>query len=151
MAELVFNGDTDKALPSTSVGQDLLAELLMHGHKVRATVKGKSMRPRIKDNQQVLLEPLGQMPLRLGEIVYLRTVQGQFVLHRLVRFLADGRIQTRGDAHWRLDDAVHLHSVMGRLQDPLAEHQRCTITRWILAKVLLGESWLHYRVFNTHK
>ena len=57
------------------------------------------MLPTISDGEQVLLEPMPTGAARCGDIVYVRRTDHSYALHRVVRVLAEGRVQTRGDAH----------------------------------------------------
>jgi hypothetical protein len=99
----------------------------------------------ISDGQRVLTGPLAKTPLRRGDVVYLRRHDGRQVLHRVMRILANGQIQTRGDAHWRLDDKVDAKDVLGQMQQTPAatglQRLRHCLRNWRL----LAESWCVYR------
>ena len=64
-------------------GQELLAQLLRAGHRVRVTVRGISMLPTISNGDQVLLEPLQNGTAQRGDIVFVPATTlaevGQFV------------------------------------------------------------------------
>ena len=98
------------------LGQELLAELLRSGHHVSVTAHGDSMLPTIANGDQVRIKPLLTAGPRGGDIVYLQRPDCSHVLHRVVRVFADGRLQTRGDAHRQLDDTVEPQAVLGKLQ-----------------------------------
>jgi hypothetical protein len=132
----------------SSLGRELLADLLRCNYRVLVTARGNSMHPAIRDGEQLRIAPLGPTPLRRGDIVYVQRADQGHVLHRVVRILTDGRIQTRGDAHWRLDDAVCLQAVLGRAEDAACGSR----TAWRrLASAfhfwrLLVQSWGGYRL-----
>ena len=105
------------------LGQELLAELLRSGHHVSVTACGNSMLPTIANGEQVWIEPLLTAGPRRGDIVYLRRPDSSHVLHRVVRVFADGRLQTRGDAHRQLDDTVEPQAVLGKLQSSARRRQ----------------------------
>lgn len=129
-------------------GQELLAELLRCGHRVHVTANGNSMHPTIKHGERVIVTPLASTPIRRGDIVYLQRGDDGYVLHRVLRIFTDGCIQTRGDANWRLDDAVDPQAILGRMQctadvrsqspfSPLANSIRCASQ--------LAASWFGYQ------
>ena len=129
------------------LGQELLADLLRSGHRVVVTVHGNSMLRTIKHGEQVLIAPLGQARPRRGDIVYLQRADASYVLHRVLRVFADGRVQTHGDAHWRLDDAIGAQVVLGQMRAasrPRYARLRAIGTR-IHCWVRLAESWRGYR------
>ena len=112
----IEHGHPPRAQRVPDLGQELLAELLRSGHHVSVTACGHSMLPTIGNGDQVWIEPLLTTGPRRGDIVYLQRRDCSHVLHRVVQIFADGRLQTRGDAHQQLDDTVEPQAVLGKLQ-----------------------------------
>jgi hypothetical protein len=131
-------------------GRVLAAQLLDAGLRVRVRVHGASMRPALRDGDRVELEPL-RGPPRRGEVVMARRDDGGVLLHRVVRAFGDGRIQTRGDANWRLDDPLCHRQVLGRVsrmhrggarwQSAPRRPWALTLSVWLLAR-----SFVAYRI-----
>lgn len=140
---------TDPSRDTVKPGQELLAQLLRAGHRVRVTAHGISMLPTIGDGQQVVLEPVQSCSARRGDIVYVQRADHSYALHRVVRTFADGWLQTRGDAHWRLDDAVPADAVVGRVQDDVSTNTGASRLQALQrsARVCTGLawSWVRYR------
>lgn len=133
-------------------GQELLAELLRSGHRVHVTAHGNSMHPTIKHGERVIVAPLASTPVRRGDIVYLRRGDAGYVLHRVLRIFTDGRIQTRGDANWRLDDAVDPQAVLGRVlhTSHASSRSHCRLQLSAFANAIrcvmrLAASWCGYQ------
>ncbi|MFT5444985.1 MAG: hypothetical protein ACI9DC_000145 [Gammaproteobacteria bacterium] len=137
-------------------GQELLAELLRCGHRVHVSAHGNSMHPTIKHGERVIVTPLASTPVRRGDIVYLQRGDAGYVLHRVLRTFTDGRIQTRGDANWRLDDAVAPQAVLGRVlqtsdassrsrSQPRLQLQLSALANAIRCTKRLAASWCGYQ------
>ena len=139
-----------EAITAGARGGLLAAALLEDGHRVRLTVTGDSMGPLLASGDQVELAPLGGRPRR-GQVVLARRADGSVLLHRLLRIRADGRVQTRGDAHWRLDDPLEAGEVLGRVvrfRKGRGNWQRAPLGAGAAARSLLAlaRSWLAYRL-----
>jgi hypothetical protein len=123
-------------------GQELLAELLRCGHQVHVTAHGNSMHPTIKHGERVIVTPLADARLRRGDIVYVQLGDGGYVLHRVLRRFMDGRIQTRGDANWRLDSVVERQAVLGCLRQTAGAGSRLSAcARSVHCSLRLVTSW----------
>ena len=96
-------------------GRELAAALLRRGVAVRVTVHGASMHPWLRDGDRAEIEPLSR-PAAPGDVVLGRDPGGGLRLHRVVHAGADGRVQTRGDALWRMDQAIDAARVLGRVR-----------------------------------
>ncbi len=69
------------------------------GHSVTIVAKGFSMRPFIENKRdKIVLEPVGNKELKVGDVVLAQTTLGNFVLHRIVRIIGDS-ITLRGDGN----------------------------------------------------
>jgi phage repressor protein C with HTH and peptisase S24 domain len=79
-------------------------------------LSGGSMEPAYSDGDWLLVEPVStSRPARIGEVVIARR-SDRLVSHRLVA-LRDGLALTRGDACARLDPAVQIGALIGRVVD----------------------------------
>lgn len=130
-----------------NLGQELLAELLNSGHQVVVTARGSSMSPSIADGERLLIVPLAHAQPRRGDIVYIQRADASYVLHRVLRVFADGRLQTCGDAHWRLDDAVLPCAVLGRVRSTHRGSRAGldALATWVRCWLRLALSWVQYR------
>ena len=133
--------------PGSGPGPRLLADLLRCGHPVMVTARGNSMLPAIEDGAQVRITPLAGARPRRGDIVYIQRTDESYALHRVLRLFADGRLQTGGDAHWRLDDAVEPQAVLGQMQSPGRSHcaRLRALLAWFQCWGRLARSWRGYR------
>lgn len=60
-------------------------DLLLEGQNVRICVQGQSMLPFFRSGSVITLRPLRHGDLRRGAVVMAETVQGNFVVHRIIR------------------------------------------------------------------
>jgi hypothetical protein len=97
---------------------ETVEELLRRGHAVRFQADGWSMHPTIRNGEVILVEPVGDRALRMGDVLLYRRSRSA-IAHRLIRVrgLADGRRQLllRGDAADSCDPLVHIDHVLGRV------------------------------------
>jgi hypothetical protein len=100
--------------PASALLPELAELLLARGTRVRMAVGGRSMAPRLRDNDIVTIEPLTGTSVHFGELVLFRNAGGALVLHRVLRRWR-GHLQTGGDASIRLDRAVARERVLGRV------------------------------------
>ena len=94
----------------------VLVTLAERNLSIRFRVGGQSMRPWLADGDTVTVSPVGR--LSPGDVVLYLDVHGAPVVHRLLRRVGRGREvrwQARGDALWRLDDAVPESRILGRV------------------------------------
>lgn len=106
---------------ATRFRPDLLAPLLRdlgaEGGSAEFPVRGNSMRPMLRDGDQVRLAPVTDADVRLGDIV-LRVEPARPIFHRVVgRWPSrDGwRILTKGDGACRLDPPLPPDRLVGRV------------------------------------
>lgn len=76
---------------------ELAATLLNEGFTTRFIVRGASMRPFIRSGDSVTLRPAACSRLKIGTIVFLKTVENGYMLHRIVRLTPKGYL-IAGDA-----------------------------------------------------
>jgi signal peptidase I len=97
---------------------ETLEELLGRGHAVRFQADGWSMHPTIRFGEIIVIEPLGQVPVRAGDVLLYRHCRGA-IAHRLVRVASStaGRptVILRGDAADCCDSPIELKEVLGRV------------------------------------
>ena len=79
--------------------EPVIREVIGGGSTVTLIASGKSMEPFIRDQKDkiVLKKPEGK--LKKGDVPFYKRQNGQFVLHRIIGFDADGYI-LRGDNQW---------------------------------------------------
>jgi len=108
---------TDGAVDSTRfIGT--LQDLLGRGHAVRFQADGWSMHPTIRYGEIIVIEPLGQTPVRAGDVLLYRR-NHTAIAHRVVRVASSAagrsRIILRGDAADGCDSPIDLEQVLGRV------------------------------------
>ena len=101
-------------LQTNALLSELVEHLLATGARVRLSVGGRSMAPRLHDDDVVIVEPLGNTGVRFGDLVLFRDTSGALVLHRVLRRWR-GHLQTGGDASIRLDPTITREQVLGRV------------------------------------
>jgi hypothetical protein len=100
-------------LPNESFFREVKA-LLDDGKQVHIPVKGRSMRPFLRDGDTAILAPVSVCPIRWGKIVLARTDICGIVLHR-VALMSNGRIWLIGDAHSRQRERIEAKDVLAVL------------------------------------
>jgi len=82
-------------------------------------IAGQSMQPAMPMGSLAIVEPMGADPLRVGEIVTLRTGTGALVTHRVVRLASLSSVayvETKGDANHSADPTITpVSQVVGRV------------------------------------
>jgi hypothetical protein len=94
--------------------QELLGGLLEEGQTVLTRVRGVSMTPAVPDGVTARVEPLGDRPVRVGEVVMTRTPRG-LLCHRVLRVSPDRTVETWGDVCRTPDAPLPAGAVIGRL------------------------------------
>lgn len=101
------------------IGAEILAsQILRTGIKVKFRARGQSMYPFIRDGSILSIEPLCNTLPRKGEVIFCwySTQTAEIVLvHRFLRYLPDGRVQTRGDHLPEADPPLPVEQVLGRV------------------------------------
>lgn len=78
--------------------EERIAPLLQAGAEVPLVVTGNSMVPFLRDRRdKVYLKSPDAMPVRTGDILFFKRDGGQWILHRLHHFTADGLLVINGD------------------------------------------------------
>lgn len=74
-------------------------EMLRQGKSVRIRVRGSSMLPFLRHNDNALLTPPEGKRIRRGTVVVAQTDESGIVLHRICRIDRSGRITLLGDGN----------------------------------------------------
>lgn len=74
-------------------------EMLRQGKSVRIRVRGNSMLPFLRHNDDALLAPPRRKRIRRGTVVVAQTDESGIVLHRIRQIDRDGRITLLGDGN----------------------------------------------------
>ena len=115
--------------------------LLDDGKRVRIPVKGRSMRPFLRDGDTVLLSAVPEQSIRWGLIVLARTTVCGIVLHRVVYKNKD-RLYLVGDAHSRQKEHIMIGDILavavaanrkGKDLKLNSFGSRCAVVFWFLA------------------
>jgi len=93
---------------------NFFADMLRDGFDVRLRVTGQSMSPFLKSGSYVTLTPVRADALRPGDIVFFRSMDGTFMLHRLIA-IRKGRFITKGDALNAPDAPVDGKDCLGKV------------------------------------
>jgi len=97
---------------------ELVRESVAGGGPSSFIVRGRSMRPLIREGMTVHVEPLDPERARVGDVIAF-TLHGRLVAHRVIGFTggASGRtLRTKGDARAAADPPVHAGDVIGRVR-----------------------------------
>ena len=88
----------------------LIEEQLNNGTKVKFRTKGKSMYPLLIDGRDSVVF---EKPKRLkkNDIILFKNNEGKYLIHR-IKYIKDGVIKTRGDAHLCFDETTTTKDVI---------------------------------------
>jgi len=85
---------------------------------VRFAARGGSMAPGILHGEVVVVAPIGNDPVELGEIVLVASKAEGLMVHRVIEVRGDGpgmRIVTRGDASQIADKPTGRDEILGKV------------------------------------
>ena len=118
-------------------------DLLLEGQNVRICVQGQSMLPFFRSGSVITLRPLRHEDLRRGAVVMAETVQGNFVVHRIIQatpeevtLLGDGNLTTETMPPakvYGVVDCSAIHRVLARVWLWLRPVRRYPL--WVLQKI----------------
>ena len=118
-------------------------DLLLEGQNVRICVQGQSMLPFFRSGSVITLRPLRHEDLRRGAVVMAETVQGNFVVHRIIQatpeevtLLGDGNLTTETMPPAKVDGVVDcsaIHRVLARVWLWLRPVRRYPL--WVLRRI----------------
>lgn len=100
--------DTNRTFPNTLFFREV-EQLLSKNLKVTLRVKGKSMRPFLREGDTVRLAPIAPGGLKKWDVVLAHTTYG-VLLHRVVSIRRD-KITLAGDANRRLEQIERKHII----------------------------------------
>jgi hypothetical protein len=92
---------------------ETLKDLLGRGHVVRFQADGWSMHPTIRYGEMITVEPLGESPVRAGDVLLYRHARSA-IAHRLVR-MTSTELVLRGDAADCCDAPINSDQLLGRV------------------------------------
>jgi phage repressor protein C with HTH and peptisase S24 domain len=92
---------------------ETLKDLLARGHVVRFQADGWSMHPTIRYGEMITVEPLGESPVRTGDVLLYRHARTA-IAHRLVR-VTSTELVLRGDAADCCDAPISSDQLLGRV------------------------------------
>lgn len=64
---------------------DLCASLLQAGTSIRFIAQGDSMLPSLRSGDRLICEPAAARQLKVGDVVFFLTADGQAIFHRIIR------------------------------------------------------------------
>lgn len=93
-------------------------DVLRQGHSARFRATGWSMHPAIRNGETITVEPLGESPPRVGDVLLYRQGSGA-IAHRVVRVEASAvrptQLVLRGDTADDCDAPIAIDQVLGRV------------------------------------
>ncbi len=109
-------------MPNVSVGGpdfvELAADILSKGDMLRFRAHGGSMYPFIKNGDIIKVKPMEASAIRVGDVIFYRSVRGRLFAHRVIKVDAQhGRVAlvTKGDSVSSADPLVHPKQVLGQV------------------------------------
>jgi signal peptidase I len=98
--------------------EELAVDLLKSGHRLRFRARGSSMHPLVRDGDILVVRPVNQDEMKVGDVVLYRAAGAGIVAHRIVEKhtrRGQGFLVVRGDATGRPDPQVLWSQVLGRV------------------------------------
>lgn len=108
----------------------LARDLLLEGECVQICVRGQSMLPFFLSGSTILLHPIGNSPLRRGDVVLAETKQGNFVVHRIYRIEGE-RITLLGDGNMIGVEQMKRDKIYGRVHISWLHRQMGLLWQWL--------------------
>jgi signal peptidase I len=112
---------------------DLSLELLERGASLRFRAHGASMHPFIKNGNILIVEPVNDSPLDVGDIVFYRRSNNALTAHRLIKVenSPGGTVfLTKGDSLGFIDPPVPPAQVLGRVIQIEGNSKQLALTGW---------------------
>lgn len=85
---------------------ELMLEKLNNGGKVTFTPRGTSMLPMLRDGEDVVILEKPKRRLNLYDVAFYKRDNGQYVLHRVYNFEANGCYVMCGDNQFALEHGI---------------------------------------------
>ncbi len=84
----------------------VLQELLAQGQSVSLTVTGESMSPFLRHGRDQIRLAAVTAPPKRGDMVFFRRRNGQYIMHRVLRRMADGNYAIIGDGQQQVEAPI---------------------------------------------
>jgi signal peptidase I len=97
---------------------ELSSDIFGKGKSVRFQAKGWSMRPFIRDGDFIVVSPVKNSFIRIGDVVFYPTTENKIIVHRVIgKHKRDGRIimLLKGDAGLGPPEEVYMESILGKV------------------------------------
>jgi signal peptidase I len=104
-----------------STGVDFLGlsrDILEKGKSVRFQAKGWSMRPLIRDGDFIVVSPVENSSIKIGDVVFYSTTGNKVIVHRLIRkYKQKGRMTVliKGDASFSSPEKIDIQNIWGKV------------------------------------
>ncbi len=92
----------------------VVLEALDSGSRVAFTPRGRSMKPTLRDDQDVVYLTRATNPTRYDVVLYRRD-SGQYVLHRIVGVASDGTFVLCGDGQTTLERGIRREQILAKV------------------------------------
>jgi len=97
---------------------ELARDILEQGKPVRFQAKGWSMRPFIRDGDFIVVSPIENSSIKIGEVVFYSTTKNKVIVHRVIRkYKKNGRMTMliKGDASFGSPEKVDIQNILGNV------------------------------------
>ena len=84
----------------------VLRELLAQGQSVSLTVTGESMSPFLRHGRDQIRLAAVTAPPQRGDMVFFRRRNGQYIMHRVLRRMPDGKYAIIGDGQQQVESPI---------------------------------------------
>lgn len=126
----------------------MIQNFLDNNMDVRVTVTGGSMYPFLRDCiDSVLLTTQGLAKLKIGDIVLYKRINGQYVLHRIVKSKKDNFYMT-GDAQKEIEGPIKSQQILCVVKEIYRINKRIQVDRADLSIMVF--IWMILRPFRNY-
>ena len=120
--------DADSSDPRTEYAFALVAIHARSGEPFLLRVEGASMGACLAGSCECLVDP-HPGTLRVGDVALVR-LNGEFVAHRVVAWMHDGAVVTKGDRCFHSDGTSPPESIVGRVTGVMRDGRLATPIHW---------------------
>lgn len=123
--------------------QSISQEFLDSGASLRFLAHGRSMYPFVQNEDILVVKPLNDKPVNIGDIVFYSRMEGLSVAHRLIKISkghGGATLFTKGDSLRHYDPPVLREKVLGRVVQVEHRGKRLVLTNypWCIFGVLIA-------------
>lgn len=96
----------------------LSKDMLEKGNSIRFQAKGWSMRPFIRDEDFIVVNPVKGSSIRKGDVVFYSNAENKIMVHRIIRkYKKNEKITAliKADASFGSPEKVDIHNVLGKV------------------------------------